>query len=387
MRLIILLILGSLSLSIHSQGYGSYIEINSYSPQYTDFEDLDRIKTIIGDRKLIAIGESTHGTKEFALMRHRFIKYLANHHQYSTIIIEADHGAVQNINNYVLGYSDSESDILDDSKLWPWRTEETIQLVKWVRKYNSRSKENQIKFVGSDMQTPQINMKWLEKKLEGNLKDSLLSLKVDDHYFKSEIQQNKVKEFLLSMKRTINNEEIVLLINPIIQYLEIGNFEEILEFANYRDKCMARNILEYLKLNPHSKSVFLAHNAHIANHASRVGNSTRKTAGWYLKNSIGKDYFCIAQDFYRGDFNSERKNNDDLEVIHLKRSKRNTIGKYFHDLNSEILFALQDWIPKKIEEMNHIGSRYVRRFRYREEVKFYDAFIFIDSTTETTPID
>lgn len=40
------------------------------------FKDLEPLKTILKDKKIVAMGEATHGTKEFFQMKHRMLEFL-----------------------------------------------------------------------------------------------------------------------------------------------------------------------------------------------------------------------------------------------------------------------------------------------------------------------
>ena len=64
-----------------------YVEINSIEPNSSNDNDLKSLDSIIGNRKIIGMGESTHGTSEFTTMRHRFFKYLVENHGYNSFFL------------------------------------------------------------------------------------------------------------------------------------------------------------------------------------------------------------------------------------------------------------------------------------------------------------
>ena len=41
------------------------------------FADLQPLKRIIGDARIVALGEATHGTREFFQLKHRLLEFLA----------------------------------------------------------------------------------------------------------------------------------------------------------------------------------------------------------------------------------------------------------------------------------------------------------------------
>ncbi len=51
------------------------MEIKTISPD-SDFDDIDRLLPILDSKKIVALGEATHGTHEFFVYKHRMIKFL-----------------------------------------------------------------------------------------------------------------------------------------------------------------------------------------------------------------------------------------------------------------------------------------------------------------------
>jgi erythromycin esterase len=50
------------------------IPFDTTEPNHS-FEDLMPLKTIIGDARIVALGEATHGTHEFFQMKHRMLEF------------------------------------------------------------------------------------------------------------------------------------------------------------------------------------------------------------------------------------------------------------------------------------------------------------------------
>ena len=57
------------------------------------FEDLMPLKDILKDKKIVAMGEATHGTSEFFKMKHRFFEFLVEEMGYRVFAMECDGGA------------------------------------------------------------------------------------------------------------------------------------------------------------------------------------------------------------------------------------------------------------------------------------------------------
>ena len=52
-------------------------------------------------RRLIGLGEATHGTKEFGSLRHRFFRYLVEERGYRVLILEDTLGQTMRVKDYI----------------------------------------------------------------------------------------------------------------------------------------------------------------------------------------------------------------------------------------------------------------------------------------------
>jgi erythromycin esterase len=374
------------------------VEINSIEPNSSNDNDLKSLDSIIGNRKIIGMGESTHGTSEFTTMRHRFFKYLVENHGYNSFFLEADFAACQRVNRYIHGEMDSIKNALNEVKLWPWRTEEMLTFIEWMRSYNL-SHENKIMFIGCDMQLIEDDFLEIERFLKKvTTKDSFqfTILKSSPYPFdKKNILQEKTRwiEFISKFNErdlsTIDLNTYSMLKQGINQWFDFNLLEN--RSFNFRDSCMSVNIISYLDLNPNSKGFYFAHNFHVSKaiHTYKKGkNYDKKTTGRYLFEKYNYSYFSILQDFNEGNFNAFnfKDGKFNFEVFTLKPSKFNTISHYFNKFNVPILFSTQIPHNKNIN-ITQIGAvygkdEYSRKInRYMNISKeYFDAFLFIRDT-------
>jgi erythromycin esterase len=54
------------------------------------FEDMAPVGKIVGDARIVELGEATHGTHEFFQMKHRMVEYLATQEGFTIFSIEAN---------------------------------------------------------------------------------------------------------------------------------------------------------------------------------------------------------------------------------------------------------------------------------------------------------
>ncbi len=116
-----------------------------------DDGDLEIFTKIVGDARVVALGESTHGTREFFLIKHRLLEYLVRRLGFTVFAIEANQIAVETINRYVHGAEGTARDAMR-VMFRVWNTEEMRDLVEWMRTYNASHPGRTVRFVGYDMQ-------------------------------------------------------------------------------------------------------------------------------------------------------------------------------------------------------------------------------------------
>ena len=66
------------------------------------FEDLAPLKELIGDARIVSLGESTHGSREIFQMKHRLVEFLASEMGFTIFSIEASMPESYRVNDYVL---------------------------------------------------------------------------------------------------------------------------------------------------------------------------------------------------------------------------------------------------------------------------------------------
>jgi erythromycin esterase len=67
---------------------------------------------LLRDSKVVALGEATHGTREFFQMKHRIFQYLVEYCQHKAFGFEADFGESIYLNNYVTKEDGSRWELL-----------------------------------------------------------------------------------------------------------------------------------------------------------------------------------------------------------------------------------------------------------------------------------
>jgi erythromycin esterase len=117
----------------------------------SDFKDLEPLRSVIGNARIVAMGEATHGTREFFQLKHRLIEYCVSQLGFTIIGFEAEYGTTLAVNDYVVEGKGNAGDVVAGMGFSIWDTEEVVALVDWVRAWNA-SHDRKVKFYGFDMQ-------------------------------------------------------------------------------------------------------------------------------------------------------------------------------------------------------------------------------------------
>lgn len=117
------------------------------------FVDLQPLRRIVGDARIVALGEATHGTREFFQLKHRILEFLVSELGFAIFAIEATLPEAMDVNRYVLTGEGDPARALAGMRFWTWDTEEVLELIHWMRRHNQDpGRTHDVKFYGFDMQ-------------------------------------------------------------------------------------------------------------------------------------------------------------------------------------------------------------------------------------------
>lgn len=123
----------------------------SAEPDAEGRADLARFDEIVGDARIVALGESTHGTREFFTLKHRLLRHLVLQRGFRVFAIEANQLAVERLDRFVR-FGDGTAREAMRAMFAVWNTESMLDLVEWLRAHNAANPDRMVRFVGYDMQ-------------------------------------------------------------------------------------------------------------------------------------------------------------------------------------------------------------------------------------------
>jgi len=388
-------------------------------------KDLAFLESLLKDKSVIALGESTHGTKEFFQMKHRLVRYMVEELDYTIFAIEANFSECLAINDYVMyGKGDPEL-ALRGIYFWTWNTEEVLDMIQWMRQYNEYNVDtDKVRFLGFDMQYAIGAAKAVQSTLKELAIDYqeyqtiLDSLELSKGYISNmdsagqllilatlqKLQQEaESNEKLFIGNKSGKDYQLFLQhINILVQSVKYNNAAD-----GYRDSCMAANIKWITEYEKADRIVLWAHNAHISK--SRMSEQmSYNMMGYWLRKIYGHKYYAIGFDFNTGNFRSKEawfisestKMSYRMKEFSITKTRKNTSNYIFAQAGMPILFldyrssdsntAINKFVSNSIKT-KVIGATY---WPGKEEEYYFtltlkeafDATLFIDRTTASVPI-
>jgi erythromycin esterase-like protein len=105
--------------------------------------DRDALLDVVGEARLVLLGEASHGTHEFYQDRARITRWLIEDKGFTIVAAEADWPDAYRVNRFVRGAGRDTTaiDALADFRrfpAWMWRNADVVDFVDWLRQHNDR---------------------------------------------------------------------------------------------------------------------------------------------------------------------------------------------------------------------------------------------------------
>ncbi|MFI9552021.1 erythromycin esterase family protein [Nonomuraea endophytica] len=287
--------------------------------------DLRALGAIIGDAKVVGLGEATHGSHEFFAMKERVFRYLVEKKGFRTFALELSWSAGLEIDDYLrTGEGDAREIAKAALENSPWDREEFVSLIEWMRDHNRRNPGSPVRFMGDDVGAPKVSDAFFGRVtgyVERKHPDSLPRLNelytglrpIDDAfaYLRKPLAERQrlatqARQALELISGLENADQLAVQnarsISQTATFLafDLTDPASLPEAQRFRDQVMAGNTAWWQRRTG-GKVLVSAHNTHVAYVA---GNSALypKTQGAYLREELGKGYLPIGFTFDRGSF-------------------------------------------------------------------------------------
>ena len=373
-----------------------------------NYEDLKCMDQYFNGIRIVQLGESNHGTKEYNLIKVRLIKYLHEVHGFNVIAFESGFFdcAMANIN----AENSSIEETVTTSIFNVWQTEELVNLFYYM-KYRTNL---ELKLAGFDCQDLNYNNNNLNRALLLKEYAAYIDASTANLLYLNDIE---VTHYMNNADSLLANRGIYKAkVNNAINYI-VGNYSSILDSlqgetdmlqillrslintrANIdkkyfildsdsmksfaiRDSAMAANIVYLLEeMYPNEKIIIWSHNAHINydldNYTTFLWDGVRFMGNWLHEYYYGEIY-TIALYSLRGEFGWA----NDVYPLVLPTSK-NAIETICYGMDKKYLFFDIKNHPSSPGNAWFDEMIYARQFdKYFDEIylrKEFDGVIFLD---------
>ncbi len=135
-------------------------------------QDYDHLLSLVGDCRLVLLGEASHGSHEFYEERARITRRLIQEKGFTAVAVEADWPDAYRVNRYVLGDSDDLDAVTALNGFqrfpgWMWRNLDIVHFVTWLRSFNDHAPTGgKARFYGLDLYSLRTSMESVISYLE-----------------------------------------------------------------------------------------------------------------------------------------------------------------------------------------------------------------------------
>ncbi|AZM87152.1 erythromycin esterase family protein [Streptomyces sp. W1SF4] len=115
--------------------------------------DLRPFGRMVGDARVVGVGEATHSSHEFLTVKHRVFRYLVEEKGFRAFALEAPWSTGLRLDAYLLRGEGDLKQIMDEEFQGTyrfWNNAEYRDLLQWMRAYNLKHPKDPVRFVGDD---------------------------------------------------------------------------------------------------------------------------------------------------------------------------------------------------------------------------------------------
>ncbi|RRJ65047.1 erythromycin esterase [Paenibacillus oralis] len=311
------------------------------------FQDLSMLKPLLLDKRIVFLGESSHGVAEFSLAKTRLIQFLHEEMGYNVLAFES--GLANTSLAYGKSASQSAEQTMKDAIFGVWWSKETLPLFDYIKA--TQQSDQPLALTGFDMQLqyPLLDGGWIQDKamaerladaeqklsdysngtdLKGYKKDKNVIIRVYNDILK-DLKSAKTQATL--KERYPDNVKLPVLLERSLnerirfakEYAEIsiranlgmqtGDYAPFFESMEWRDKTMLDNLMWLAtEVYPTEKFIVWGHNDHIRKAHSEVMGTPYpvKLMGELLPDEMKKYSYAI------GLYPSSGKTADNTKTVH-----------------------------------------------------------------------
>lgn len=394
-------------------------------------QDLDALISQIGDKKIVLLGEASHGTTEYYTWRAAITKRLIQEKGFGIIAVEGEWADSYRVNQFIKG---GPRDSLQVNKLlahydrwptWMWGNYEVAELVHWLNGYNQgKVAPSKANFYGLDVYCLWESIEELMPYVQDN--DSLAGMAKEVMKCFQPFSDDPI-QYAHAVRNASENcrAQTLRLYQAILNYTAVNadseeaklilqqnslvalNGEKYYSAAatsntaswNIRDRHMATTVKRLLDHHgPSAKMIVWAHNTHVGDaRYTDMAAAGMTNLGQMVREFFGREnVYIVGFGSYSGKVTAADAWGGSIRTMRVPKAIRGSWEALLHNNGAynKLLFSneLRKLAPL-MESIGHraIGVQYNPSFESGNYVpsvipERYDAFLFFDESAALRPL-
>ena len=405
--------------------------------------DYDELLELIGDARIVLLGEASHGTHEFYFERAQITKRLIAEKNFTVLAIEADWPDASRVHRYVRGTSDDKNadEALSGFRrfpTWMWRNTVVVDFVEWLWQFNRDvdSKRAKAGFYGMDLYSLHASidavLTYLQKVDPDAAARARLRYSCFDHFSREpqeygyaatvgaiescesavvaelvDLQRNASQ--FLSRDGAVAREELFFaeqnarLVKNAEEYYR-SMFRGRAASWNLRDRHMVETseaLVAHLNGSRQPKAIVWAHNSHLGDaRATEMSQHGEFNVGQLIRERFGKEAVLIGFSTHHGSVTASSDWGAEAERKNVRPALSGSYEELFHetgldrfwidlrDVGEKVVSALYGpRLERAIGVIYRPESERLSHYFHARLPKQFDALIHIDETRALEPLE
>lgn len=249
-------------------------ELRGFTPESPE----SFVAALSASTRVLGLGESNHGTREFYVERTALATSLASKHGVRLVMIEAGYGEVLALDDYVNGAAVDVTAAVEGLGYWMWDTKTFLQTLEQLRDYNAPLRPDQrIHLVGFDVQDTSGAIGYLEQAgptvLSAEERAPLHALASNNGKAWMTLAPTERAAVRATLDRiaatrafgtaSSKGNRVALAARSLLLRFDTLETTNQWDFSDVRDAGMARMVLEVIAIEPKNRAVLWGHLGHL----------------------------------------------------------------------------------------------------------------------------
>lgn len=407
--------------------------LNTSKKDFKTTDDLQPLIDRIKDKKVVMLGEASHGTHEYYKWRARISRKLMEEHGFDFVVVEGDWPPCYQLNRHIKNYDDEgeTKEILKQFKRWPswmWANWEVEEFAGWMKKFNkNRSADQRKGFYGLDvyslwesldaildylkkedpaaLETAKEAMQCFEPHRDGDGQRYAMSTRMVPEGCRDEVREmlveirEKAASYNSDRENVFSTEQNALVAKNAEEYYRVM-VQGGASTWNLRDRHMMDTLDRLLEFHgSDAKGIVWAHNTHIGDASyTDMADDGLYNIGELAREEYGRDRVSlIGFGSYSGSVLAGSSWGAKVQEMDLPEGRDGSWEDFCHQAGEQF-FVFSEDLKSNSDLQNRIPHRavgvvynpvYERLGNYVPTVipERYDAFVFFDQSEGLKTID